>query len=144
MTFACGAAEALASLATEPFDVVVSDLRMPGMDGLELLEQIRAQHPAMVRVLLSGQGPSVTFDDALLVAHQYLAKPCDPALLRTAIERTAGVRAVADDPELQALVGQRVTVTTRKANVLAASCQGDVDCGQSDEVDLVETITAAP
>ena len=43
-----------------------------------------------------------------------------------------------------ALVGQRVTVTTRKANVLAASCQGDVDCGQSDEVDLVETITAAP
>lgn len=43
-----------------------------------------------------------------------------------------------------ALIGQRVTVTTRKANVLAASCDGDVDCGKSDEVDLVETITPAP
>ncbi|MBK9032416.1 MAG: hypothetical protein IPL61_14085 [Myxococcales bacterium] len=43
-----------------------------------------------------------------------------------------------------ALIGQRVTVTTRKANVLAASCEGDMDCGKSDEVDLVETITPAP
>ena len=42
------------------------------------------------------------------------------------------------------LIGQRVTWTTKKANVQAASCQGDPDCADSDEVDLIVTITAAP
>jgi hypothetical protein len=40
------------------------------------------------------------------------------------------------------LIGQRVTWTTKKANVQAASCQGDPDCADSDEVDLIVTITA--
>ena len=43
-----------------------------------------------------------------------------------------------------ALVGQRVTWTTHKDTVLAADCEGDMDCGRSDEVDLVDSITAAP
>lgn len=43
-----------------------------------------------------------------------------------------------------ALIGKRVTYTTEKAKVQAASCQGDPDCTDSDEVDLVMTITAAP
>lgn len=42
------------------------------------------------------------------------------------------------------LIGKKVTFKTKKANVLAASCQGDVDCGKSDEVDLVIEIAAAP
>ena len=42
------------------------------------------------------------------------------------------------------LIGKKVTFKTKKANVLAASCQGDVDCGKSDEVDLVIEITTAP
>jgi hypothetical protein len=41
-------------------------------------------------------------------------------------------------------IGQAVVTSTEKASVLAASCQGDVDCGKSDQVDLVVTITAAP
>lgn len=43
-----------------------------------------------------------------------------------------------------ALIGKKVTFTTEKQNVLAASCEGNVDCGKSDQVDLVTTITAAP
>lgn len=46
--------------------------------------------------------------------------------------------------DARALIGKQVTFTTEKANVLAASCEGDVDCGKSDEVDLIVTITAAP
>jgi len=64
----------------------------------------------------------------------------------------AGEQSIEGDFELcagggrdaSALIGQRVTWTTTKANVLAASCEGDVDCGKSDEVDLVDSITAAP
>ncbi len=46
--------------------------------------------------------------------------------------------------DASALIGKAVTWTTRTANVLAESCQGDVDCGKSDEVELVVTLTAAP
>ena len=46
--------------------------------------------------------------------------------------------------DASALIGKHVTFKTEKQNVLAASCQGDVDCGKSDQVDLVTTITAAP
>jgi predicted small lipoprotein YifL len=45
-------------------------------------------------------------------------------------------------PETDAMVGQTVVLTYEKGNVLAAECEGDVDCGKSDEVDLVMTITA--
>jgi len=43
-----------------------------------------------------------------------------------------------------ALLGKRIAYTTRPASVLAASCQGDLDCGESDHVDLVVTIAPAP
>ncbi|MCX5741066.1 MAG: hypothetical protein NT062_01050 [Proteobacteria bacterium] len=46
--------------------------------------------------------------------------------------------------DASAAIGKQITYTTEKANVLAASCQGDVDCGKSDQVDLVTTITLAP
>lgn len=46
--------------------------------------------------------------------------------------------------DASALVGQQITWTTTKANVQAASCEGNPDCAASDEVDLVTTITAAP
>ena len=46
--------------------------------------------------------------------------------------------------DASALVGRRVTWTTEKSNVLAASCEGDMDCGKSDQVDLIVSITAAP
>lgn len=42
------------------------------------------------------------------------------------------------------LIGQRITYATEKGNVLAAECEGDLDCGKYDEVDLVISVTAAP
>jgi hypothetical protein len=46
--------------------------------------------------------------------------------------------------DASALIGKQVTYTTKRGKVLAASCEGNVDCGKSDDVDLVVTITAAP
>ena len=68
------------------------------------------------------------------------------------VDTDAGEQSIEGDFELcpggaqdaSALIGQRVTWTTEKANVLAASCEGDVDCGKSDEVDLIKTLSAAP
>ncbi|HEU4771446.1 MAG TPA: response regulator, partial [Candidatus Udaeobacter sp.] len=54
MAFAPGGEAALAMLAAENFDVIVSDMRMPGVDGAALLETVRANYPGMLRVILSG------------------------------------------------------------------------------------------
>src|SRR5262245_63553828 len=57
--------EALAILEKEHVDIVLSDQRMPGMTGLELLRQIREKYPLVVRLLLSVYGDSVVLSDAI-------------------------------------------------------------------------------
>ena len=84
--------DALARLAHTHFDVVLTDLRMPGRDGLELLEHVRAQNPDIPVVVITGQA---TIDSAMEAikggAYDYLAKPPQlqmlGALLRRAIEK---------------------------------------------------------
>ncbi len=86
-----GALDALA--AEGPFDVVVSDLKMPGMDGIELLSRVSRQCPDTVRVLLTGHADlRVAMDAANLgYVYRFLTKPCPPELLllevRQSLER---------------------------------------------------------
>lgn len=78
--FAAHGEAALAALAGGPVDLVISDLRMPGINGLELLERVRATDPAIVRVLMSGSiGPEDMHDPT--VADAMLEKPCPPRQL---------------------------------------------------------------
>ena len=83
---------ALAALAEGPFDVVVSDLRMPGMGGQALLQRVKDDYPSTARIVLSGEAHSSAFERALEVAHQVLEKPCAPAVLRAAIEQALARR----------------------------------------------------
>ena len=85
MSFATGAQEALAKLAQAPFDVVVSDVRMPVMTGIELLAEVRRRYPHTARIILSGQSNREATARASGCAHQYLSKPCDPEVLKKAI-----------------------------------------------------------
>ena len=55
MVFVSSGAEALAALTDGKFDVLVTDMRMPGMDGAELLAHVRVLYPHMVRIILTGQ-----------------------------------------------------------------------------------------
>ena len=55
MSFAESGPEALETMTKEHFDVVVSDMRMPGMDGAQLLSEVKKRHPHVVRIVLSGQ-----------------------------------------------------------------------------------------
>ncbi len=92
MAFAEGGEHALAMLREQPFDVVVSDMRMPGMDGAELLSRVQEQWPDTVRLVLSGQSDHELTLRAVGPAQQYLAKPCDPDLLYDTISKTCSVR----------------------------------------------------
>ena len=78
-----GAAAALAILAREPVDVLVADVDMPEMGGLELVEIARRDHPAMVRMLLSAQSSFEMVVKAINdgAISKYLTKPWDPDLL---------------------------------------------------------------
>ena len=86
MVFVNGGAEAIRVLANETFDVVVTDVRMPEMDGIELLEHVQKHYPRVIRIVLSGYFEREAALRAAGVAHQYLAKPCDPARLRETID----------------------------------------------------------
>ncbi len=93
MEFCPGGAEALQCLAQRPFDVVVTDMRMPGMDGAELLEEVLVRHPATARVVLSGQCDRDTVLKTVGPAHQFLTKPCDSETVKRTLERIAGLGA---------------------------------------------------
>jgi HD-like signal output (HDOD) protein/ActR/RegA family two-component response regulator len=105
MQFANSGVEALRMLENERADVVVSDMRMPGMDGAELLGAVKSRYPEAVRLILSGQANPELILRANGTAHQYLAKPCDASVLKAAIARSQGLRALLGNEQLAQLVG---------------------------------------
>lgn len=82
--FAESGSAALEILKDVCADVIVSDMRMPGMTGLELLTQVRDQFPSVARVVLSGQTDLQPGDHGD-VAHVWLPKPCEPERLTETI-----------------------------------------------------------
>jgi HD-like signal output (HDOD) protein/ActR/RegA family two-component response regulator len=104
--FASTAARALELVASERIDVIVCDMRLPGQDSATLLNQVCNADPRIVRIVLSGQTDEASALRVLPVAHQFLAKPCDPATLRRVIENTRALRLLLDDAQLENLIGQ--------------------------------------
>jgi putative nucleotidyltransferase with HDIG domain len=105
MAFAPGGEAALAMLEAETFDVIVSDMRMPVVDGAALLEAVRMKYPGMLRVILSGYTELEASFRAVPVAHQFLLKPCDPDALRIAIQRATSLLQVLNSDMLKGIVG---------------------------------------
>lgn len=106
MEFVDSAQAALERLKAEPFDVILTDMRMPGMDGAALLECVMRDHPGVVRIVLSGHSEREAILRSVGPAHQFLAKPCDPEVIRHVILRASRLRALLTTPELRAVVGQ--------------------------------------
>jgi DNA-binding NtrC family response regulator len=86
LVFASGSQEALQHLAAQPFDVIVSDLKMPGMDGEELLLHVARTYPTIVSILLSGHADAESLPRLRPVLHDLLSKPCPRSHLRAVVE----------------------------------------------------------
>jgi len=110
--FAEGGPQALAILEKAPFDVIVSDMRMPGMTGDRLLEVVRDRYPHMIRIILTGQCDRDSGLRALRVAHRMLNKPTDSESLKLTVASTCS---------LQRLVTQESIVTLIRSKDSLAS-----------------------
>jgi class 3 adenylate cyclase len=87
---ALSGADALRIMGERPIHVLVTDMRMPGMNGVELLERVLPDHPDVTRIVLTGY----TDVDSIIRAinqgqvHQYVTKPWDERELRMIIDRS--------------------------------------------------------
>lgn len=89
-------AEVLEALRRDEFDVIVMDVRMPGMDGLVALAEVRRADPYTAVILLSGHADLQSATDAIRRgATDFLFKPCTVENLISAIEDAAERKAVA-------------------------------------------------
>lgn len=105
MVFAPGGEEALAELERGQFDVIVTDMRMPKVDGAALLKHAQDRYPNTVRIVLSGHMELEATLRAVPVAHQFLTKPCDPEVLEEVVERACNLRVLLDNEAVRQMVG---------------------------------------
>lgn len=104
MDFVSSGREALECMARHPADVIVSDMRMPEMDGVELLNKVKGLYPNTIRIALSGYSEQEMTLRSVGPAHQFLAKPCDPDTLIGSITRATALRDLLESPSLTAMV----------------------------------------
>ena len=106
MTFTTSAKDALHKLDEREFDVIVTDLHMPDMNGFDLLTEVLRRHPETVRIVLSATVKQDLGIRSSNAAHQYLAKPCDAATLRTALNTASRIRELLLSPKLRSVISR--------------------------------------
>ena len=99
-------AEALQLLTEQHADVIVSDMKMPGMDGAQLLSEVSRLYPATVRIILSGQADKGAVYRAISPMHQFLSKPCEASKLQDAIRRSCSLRHLLETTSSHEIIGQ--------------------------------------
>jgi len=106
MHFVESGAKALEYMAREPVEVIVSDMKMPGMDGAQLLGEVIKRHPHTIRLVLSGHADREAVLRLVGPAHQYLSKPCNADELRAAIARALALRDLLSNDQLKDLASR--------------------------------------
>lgn len=105
-----GGEEALNFLKENEVDVIISDIRMPGMDGTQLLNKVREMYPQIIRITLSGYADDNLALKNTKVVHQCLSKPTDSNTIKIIIERAYKLRQALDNPELLKVINSLDTL----------------------------------
>ncbi len=105
MTFAQGGENALKLLEKQSFDAIISDMRMPMMDGAALLNIVKKKYPMMARIILSGHSDKEMIMKSVKSAHQYLSKPCEKETLILTIKRVCALCDLLNNKTLKQFLG---------------------------------------
>jgi putative nucleotidyltransferase with HDIG domain len=155
MEFVSSGDAALESLAKNPADVIVSDMRMPGMDGWELLAEVKRLYPQTVRLVLSGHADPGAIMRLVGSAHQYIAKPGETATLKAAIAQTQLLRRLLSTDRLVALAGsvgtlpscpsafEEISSCLRKPNASVADAARIIRCDVAMTANLMKLVNSA-
>ncbi len=106
MVFANSGHEALIRLNEERCDIIVTDMRMPKMDGATLLYQVKEQYPDVVRIALSGHAELEAALRVMPIAHQFLSKPCEAETLVRVLQRACDLQTLINDEVVRGLIGK--------------------------------------
>ncbi len=104
--FAQGGREAMEILDRQPIDIVVVDMRMPGMDGVTLLEQVQEKHQDIIRIVLSGHSEENLVRRSVGLAHQFLSKPCPFDQIMAVLQRLYGMRSILTNKSIRSVVNR--------------------------------------
>ncbi len=110
MEFVASGKEGLERLNQRCFDVIISDMKMPEIDGATLLEEAKAICPSSIRMVLSGQAEESSVLQAAKVAHQYMAKPCDIDGLKNRIRKACAIRDLLGKPEVKTALSATIQI----------------------------------
>ncbi len=106
MSFICGGESAIAMMYDTDYDVVVSDIKMPGVGGVDVLEYAKKHRPQCIRIALTGYADAQSTMKLTRLAHRYLRKPCSLDDLDDVITRDCGLIEAFDNVVVKDLVGK--------------------------------------
>src|SRR6056297_142113 len=98
--------EALEVISNGGVDVVFTDLKMPGMNGLELLQKVKSISPSTLRILLTGQADEEANQRSVSIVHQYLQKPCELETIKEVITRADRLQLLMENDNLSQIISQ--------------------------------------
>jgi putative nucleotidyltransferase with HDIG domain len=108
--FAASGQEALTRLERESFDILVTDMKMPDMSGVELLNEAARRHPRTLRFAISGQADSDSILKSVIPSHRTLYQPFEPGFLADSLAEALMNRDFLLDEGLQEIVSQIQTL----------------------------------
>ena len=122
MEFVTRTSDALKVMRSTHYDIVVSDLRMPLMDGVQLFEKIRKKYPDVIRFMLSGYLDQPLQGRAARCVHQFIPKPCDAEQLKKLISRAFALR-----DQLRSKEASKIVSALRSLPVMPKAYQDVLD-----------------
>lgn len=131
--------EALSCLAVHSVDVIITDMRMPGMDGATLLSIVQERYPAVVRIMLSGQSDRGSVLQTVASVHQFLTKPISATVLQKKLHQACSYLDLLPETSLKSLICRTGNLPSQPA-AFAELMQiiQEPDCSASDLARIIE------
>jgi len=139
IVFAEGGKEALNEIRSKEYDIIISDIRMSSMDGIELLNRVKDEAPNVIRLVLSGQVSSDELARVMPVAHQFLSKPTNARDLQSVIEKACALQSQLPNEMIKRLIGSIDRLPTPPITYIKITqAMAKSDLSISDIVEILE------